>query len=349
MKAGKILVMRFSALGDVAMTIPVLYSACLANPDREFVMLTKKFPASMFLNPPANLKTIGVDTNEWSGVGGLLRLGEKLWKENDGFSGVVDLHDVLRTKVLRTCFRFKGAEIGIIDKGRRYKKRLVSGDDGMLRFMKPTVERYRLAFNKIGIHFPIAFSGLFQPGESVSGFYAPVAAPKAPGERWIGVAPFAAHAGKVYPPELTLEVVRRLAEEPSAKVFLFGAGPEEEKIFDLWKKEIPELVKVSEGKSGIKGELALMSDCDAMLTMDSANMHLASLVGTRVVSVWGATSPALGFFGWGQRLKDAVSAEMDCRPCSVYGNRPCRKGDYPCLRQIPPEKITELLLHEKTG
>ena len=84
-----------------------------------------------------------------------------------------------------------------------------------------------------------------------------------------------------------------------------------------------------------------MSHLDVMVSMDSANMHLASICGTRVVSVWGATHPFAGFMGWNQSTADAVQADMPCRPCSIYGNRPCLRGDYACLTSIQPEAIVQ--------
>ena len=93
--------------------------------------------------------------------------------------------------------------------------------------------------------------------------------------------------------------------------------------------------------SGLAAELELMRGLDVMLSMDSANMHLASLVGTRVVSVWGATHPYAGFLGWGQRAEDCVQKDLPCRPCSIYGSKPCRYGDYRCLNSITPEEIVK--------
>ena len=84
-----------------------------------------------------------------------------------------------------------------------------------------------------------------------------------------------------------------------------------------------------------------MSQLDTMVSMDSANMHLASICGTRVVSVWGATHPYAGFMGWNQSVDDAVQLDMPCRPCSIYGNRPCLRGDYACLNNIDPVAIAD--------
>ena len=91
-------------------------------------------------------------------------------------------------------------------------------------------------------------------------------------------------------------------------------------------------------------ELRFMTSLDAMLSMDSGNMHLASLAGVRVVSIWGATHPLGGFLGWGQREEDVVQLPLSCRPCSTYGNRPCKFGDWRCLTGIKEEDVVARLL-----
>ena len=87
-------------------------------------------------------------------------------------------------------------------------------------------------------------------------------------------------------------------------------------------------------------ELEIMRGLRVLVSMDSANMHLASLVGTRVVSIWGATHPYAGFMGIGQNEKDCVQRDLECRPCSVYGDKECKYGDYRCM-DIKPEEIVE--------
>ena len=90
-----------------------------------------------------------------------------------------------------------------------------------------------------------------------------------------------------------------------------------------------------------------MSWLDAMVSMDSANMHLASLVHTPVVSIWGPTHPYCGFSGWHQSPDLAVQLDISCRPCSVFGNKECYIGDFRCMRSISPQmiidKVTKLI------
>ena len=84
-----------------------------------------------------------------------------------------------------------------------------------------------------------------------------------------------------------------------------------------------------------------MSHLDVMLSMDSANMHLASLVATPVVSVWGATHPYAGFMGWNQNPENVIQIPLECRPCSIFGQKACLRGDYACMNRIAPETIVE--------
>lgn len=163
------------------------------------------------------------------------------------------------------------------------------------------------------------------------------------GEKWIGIAPFAAHKGKIYPLEKMERVIELLLErEPNCRIFLFGGGAEERELLTQWESCHDRCTCALLGS--LYNELVLMSHLDTMVSMDSANMHLASLTGTRVVSVWGATHPFAGFMGWNQSPADAVQTTLPCRPCSIFGNKPCLHGDYPCLNSITPEEIVERVL-----
>lgn len=337
----RVIAARFSALGDVAMTVPVLYSACLCYPDVDFTMLTRKSMTPVFLNPPSNLRIRGVNLEEYAGLGGLRRLFREL-RDNFGFDGFIDLHDVLRTKILALQCRLAGIPVSTINKGRKGKRALTRANNKILLPLISSRARYRQAFHKIGLPVDNRFEGLFADmpgGKADPGMFAKVAPPKLSGERWIGIAPFAKHEGKIYPPELMEQVVARLSERAGTRIFLFGGGEEERKVLDSWAERYPRVISLAAKRLGFPVELALASWLDVMVSMDSANMHLASLVTTPVVSVWGATHPYCGFKGWRQKEEDIIQLPMTCRPCSVFGNKPCYRGDYLCLRGIAPQSI----------
>jgi ADP-heptose:LPS heptosyltransferase len=337
----RVLIARFSALGDVAMTVPVLYSACLCYPELQFMMLTRKSMTSLFLNRPANLTVKGVNLEEYKGIGGLCRLFKELRQEFD-FDGFIDLHDVLRTKFLGLRCRLAGIPVSVINKGRKGKRALTRANNKILLPLLSSRARYRQAFHRIGLPVENRFEGFFADtasGKGDAAVFAAVSGPKQSGEHWVGIAPFAKHEGKIYPTDLMEQVVSELCQRPNVKIFLFGGGPRECETFNLWTGRYANVISLGEKRLGFPVELTLMSHLDVMLSMDSANMHLASLVATPVVSIWGATHPYCGFKGWRQKEDDIIQLPMTCRPCSVFGNKPCFRGDYLCLRGILPQSV----------
>ncbi|MCM1152897.1 MAG: glycosyltransferase family 9 protein [Muribaculum sp.] len=335
-----VLAIRFSALGDVAMTIPELYDACIASPDTTFVMLTRPNARSIFANPPANLHLETPDLDRYKGLIGLIRLYRYL-KRKWHFTVMVDLHDVVRSQVLRALGRLDGVRIGRIRKGRGSKRALTRRLHKLLVPLRATTDRYRDAFIEARLPQLGAIRSIFPESGADPSLFAAASPPRRPGEHWIGIAPFAKHPGKIYPPAKMEEVVAHFASVPDTKVFLFGFGQEEGSILSAWSEKYRGVTDLSALRLGMTAEMALMSHCDAVVSMDSANMHLASLAGTRVVSVWGATHPYAGFMGWHQNPADAVQLDMTCRPCSIFGNKPCLRGDYHCLHGISPQMIID--------
>lgn len=334
----KLLVIRLSALGDVAMTVPVIDSLARQYPHLQITVLSRPFVQPLFAGMPANVSFRGTDVKQYKGIAGLWRLFRTLRKE--GYSAVADLHDVLRTKVVRTLFRLSGIPVACIDKGRKEKKRLVGGKQK--RQLATSFQRYAEVFARL--HYPVTprFTSIYKEGKGDLSLFSSLAEKRA-GERWIGIAPFAAHAGKVLPEAVTEEVIRTLAQRPDYQVFLFGGGKTEAACLAQWAALAPNIHSVA-GRLKLDGELSLMSHLDVMVSMDSANMHLASLSGTPVVSVWGATHPYAGFMGWGQCAEFAVQVDdLPCRPCSIYGNKPCRRGDYACLTRIKAADIVRTI------
>ncbi len=334
-----VLVIRLSALGDVAMTIPVLYPVCKANPSTRFVMLTKKWPASMFHDRPANLMVIGIDVKtEYKGVAGLMRLAKQLRRDYD-IDAVADLHNVLRSRVIGLCMKLHGIPVVRLDKQRARRKALITHKTA--EPVTPTIERYRNVFSQLGLQAPTNFTRLYD-GKPLP--TSPIVPDKKAGQRWIAISPFSAHEGKVYPLELMQQVVASLSEHENYQVFLMGGGKEEKIALRKMVGKNKRVISMAEIKHGFIDEFALLGKCDLMLTMDSANMHLASLMGVKALTIWGATAPSCGFLGYGQDAADDLQLDMDCRPCSIYGERSCRYGDYRCLKNIPAEEVVKRVI-----
>ena len=336
----KILVVRFSALGDVAMTVPVVYSVCRANPDVDFVMVTRPLHASAMIDLPENLTVVPVRLEEYKGLGGLKRLFDKLYAEHK-FDAFADLHNVLRTKVLALFCRLHRIPAAMLKKARARRRALVRRHNKVMLPLTPQRARFREVFHRLGLNVEDRFSSLYGEGKGAPAEFAHITGPKQLTERWIGIAPFAKHRGKTYPLEQMRKVAKILAEKSSNRLFLFG-GKEEQPLLSEWAKELGDRVVCVAGQDrGLPAEIALMSHLDVMLSMDSANMHLASLTGVPVVTVWGATHPYCGFRAFRQKDNTSVQLSMACRPCSIFGNKPCHRGDYLCMTAITPQSIVE--------
>lgn len=333
----RILIIRFSALGDVAMTIPVVYAFAKAYPMHEINFLSRRSFRTLYINAPENLRFLSADlSDKHKGLTGLNTLYNQLSAE--GFDHIIDLHDVLRSNYLTFRFKLSGARTATINKGRQEKKQLTRKTGKVFTALKSTFERYQDTFAKAGFHFSIDFKSVFQEQQNISKLEILTGAKDE--LKWVGIAPFAKHQGKVYPEMLMTQVVEQLTRDGRYKVFVFGGGPDEQLAVNKWVKKYPRLISTI-SQLTIEQEIALISHLDTMISMDSGNMHLASLAGTKVVSVWGATHPFTGFMGWNQTVENAVQTELDCRPCSVFGNKPCHRKDYACLYQIKPESIVD--------
>lgn len=339
-----VLVARFSALGDVAMTVPVIYSVARCYPDVRFVLVTRPSMTSIFICPPANLTVVGADVStDYTGFRGMHRLVKELDREYR-FDAFADLHDVIRTRLMGLFCRLRGLRVSRINKGRAGRKALTRSNNKVMLPLLSGRARYREVFHRLGLPIDNRFEGLFGGhAKAAESDFATITDPRRPDEQWIGIAPFAAHKGKIYPHEKMEEVVRGLSCRGRRRIFLFGGGGQEAETLNRWADQYPGVTSLAGKRFGFGAELALMNHLDLMLSMDSANMHLASIVSTRTITVWGATHPYCGFKAWRQSDADCIQRPMNCRPCSVFGNKPCQRGDYLCLGAIRPAEILRVL------
>lgn len=317
----KILAYRFSAFGDVAMTVPVIREFLNQNPDVKLRMVSRHNFKDLFEGVP-NLEFIGVNLDDYKGFRGLYKLAKELTIDFQP-DFVADFHDVIRSKVLSRIFQRKKLKVFKINKGKDDKEELTDIWNLDKKQLKLTTERYADVFREMG--FEVTLSHRLNPSrEKKSG---------------IGFAPFAQHKGKMLPAEKSFELAKILSER--YKIYFFGGGKEEVAYLESWEQQIPNTESVA-GKLSLKEELKKISELELMISMDSANMHLASLVGTRCISVWGSTHPYAGFLGYGQCQDDVVQVvDLTCRPCSVFGDKECYRGDWACLNELGINKIIE--------
>ncbi|APY11015.1 ADP-heptose--LPS heptosyltransferase RfaF [Seonamhaeicola sp. S2-3] len=311
-KPKHILVIRLSAMGDVAMTAPVLRALITKYPELKITVLTRDFFAPFFRDLP-NVKVFpaAVKTKH-KGVFGLYKLSKELKALE--IDAVADLHNVLRSNILKIFL--KGFPFVQIDKGREEKKKLVSGT--FFKALKTTHQRYADVFKKLGFevdllnpNFPkkVPLSNKLQLllGDSF--------------KKKIGIAPFAAHESKMYPLHLMEEVISELSKEHL--VVLFGGGKTETEILSGIENTFDNVVNIA-GKLTLNEELDVISNLDVMLSMDSGNAHIAAMLGIKTVTVWGVTHPYAGFAPFNQPEDFCLLADRTQYPkipTSVYGNK----------------------------
>lgn len=303
------------------MTAPVFREFLEQNPDVEIIMVSRQNFQDLFAGIP-NVIFKGINLDDYKGFFGLNRLANELIKEFKP-DLIANLHDVIRTKVLDKIYIRKGLKVFKINKGKEEKERLTDVWNLNKVQLRKTVERYADVFREMG--FKVELSHQLRP--------API------NKSGIGFAPFAQHQGKMLPLEKSYELARILAQKH--KVYFFGGGKKETETLEKWEREIPNTYSLS-GKLSLAEELNKISELELMISMDSANMHLASLMGTRCISVWGSTHPYAGFLGFGQSEDDVVQIEdLTCRPCSVFGDKECFRGDWACLEELDVQKIVK--------
>ena len=334
-------------MGDVAMTVPVISAFAKRHPTIKITIVSRKFLKPLFNSIP-NCEFLAVDTKgRHEGFRGILRLYQDL--KDIGVDAIADLHNVLRSKVVRYLFSAEYIPTSAIDKGRKEKKALVSLKNKEFKQLETSMQRYIEVFEGLGFLIDESENKFIEklPFSTKTEDFVGKISEKA--SKWIGIAPFAQHRGKVYPADLMQEVINQLAQKTSNELYLFGAGQEEIQQLNTFKGAHNN-IKVVAGNLKFGQELELISNLDLMLSMDSGNAHLAANYGVAVVTLWGATHPFAGFAPFGQPKENAITSDRQkypLLPTSVYGNIEV-PGYEDAMRTITPkmivDKIDELLL-----
>lgn len=328
-KPKNILVIRLSAMGDAAMTVPVIRELVKQNPNLKITILTRGF-FKPFFRDLKNVTVFSVDVErKHKGLVGLYKLSKELKKLK--FDAVADLHNVLRSNILKKLLRVN--QFIQIDKGRKEKKQLISGDK--FQNLKTTHQRYADVFHKLGYKISL-YNPVFPNPVSLSEKLNNLI--KRGNKKLIGIAPFAAFKGKMYPLELMSKVISELSKE--SIVLLFGGGKKE--ASELAKLETQHLNVISlAGKLSLDEELDVISNLNLMISMDSGNGHIAAMLGIKVLSIWGVTHPFAGFIPFNQSVETCLTADREKFPrvpTSIYGNK-CPQGYELAIASILPEEI----------
>lgn len=327
--------MRLSAMGDVAMTVPVLRAFVKQYPEVKLTVISRPFFKPFFDGIP-NLEFFAFDEKErHKGFLGLLRLFKDVKQlKIDAFA---DLHNVLRSKIVGLLFALSGKKRAIVDKGREGKKELTRAENKIFAPLPTMFERHAKVFEELG--FTVDLSQPEFPKKAVLNSEITDLIGKND-QKLIGIAPFAQYDSKVYPLDLMQEVIAKLAENKDQTILLFGGGKKEIEILDDLAQPFENVINMA-GKIKFQQELQLISNLDVMLSMDSGNAHIAAMLGVKVVTLWGATHPYAGFLPFNQSLENALTSDRNQYPklpTSVYGNK-IVEGYEDAMRTISPEDV----------
>ncbi len=335
-----IAVIRLSAMGDVAMTVPVIRALVQQHPKVNVTVVSRPFFRPFFAGIP-NVNFFAVDVKHGhKGFLGLLTLYSDLKKLK--IDAVADLHNVLRSKIVRTLFALSGKKIAYTDKGRADKRALTRAANKVFQPVKSMVERHVDTFKKLGCQIDLndrSIAKIFPQKAFLSAEVVKISGTK-DNRKWIGIAPFAQYDTKVYPLDMMKQVIDDLASKDDYTIFLFGGGKKEIEQLTILA-EAKKNVVVAAGKLTLEQELQLISNLDVMLSMDSGNAHIAAMLGVNVVTLWGATHPFAGFKPFNQPIENCLVSDREkypLLPTSVYGNKQV-KGYEDAMRSIPVDKV----------
>ncbi|WP_299121186.1 glycosyltransferase family 9 protein [uncultured Winogradskyella sp.] len=307
-----ILVIRFSAMGDVAMTVPIIRALTEQHPEVKITVVTRAF-FKPFFSDLKNVEVYSADLKgKHNGVSGLYKLSKELKALQ--FDAIADLHNVLRSKILK--FFFIGKKVVQLDKGRTEKRALTSGK--LFQQLKTTHQRYKDVFENLGYSVDLSnpkFPNPKQLSENLNEFISNKE------KRTVGIAPFAAHKSKMYPLEKMEEVISKVSKDHN--IILFGGGEKEVEVLNRFESKFNNVSSVA-GRLKLEEELNLISNLDVMLSMDSGNAHIAAMLGIKVITIWGVTHPFAGFAPFNQPSHYALLADREqytLIPTSVYGNK----------------------------
>lgn len=333
-----IAVIRMSAMGDVAMTVPVIRALAEQYPKLKITVVSRPFFKPFFDGIP-NVGFFAVDVKErHKGFFGLLKLYSDLKKLN--IDAVADLHNVLRSQIIRALFALSGKKVAATDKGRAEKSALTRPENKTFEPVETMVQRHVATFRKLGFEVDVS-NPKFPQKANLPAEILIVSGEKS-NQKWIGIAPFAQYESKVYPQDLMQEVIDGLASDSNNKIFLFGGGGTEIEILDKFTKGKENVTNVA-GKLKLPQEVSLISNLDVMLSMDSGNAHIAAMLGIKVITLWGATHPYAGFAPFHQPLENGLVSDRKkypLLPTSVYGNKKVA-GYEQAMRTILPETVVE--------
>jgi heptosyltransferase-2 len=332
--SGRICIIRLGSLGDLILMVPLLRALRSSFPTKEIHLVCKEKYAGLFDGNGLVDTFIPVKRGD---IRELVRLRSSL--SRGGYETIIDAHGVIRSNLL---FHALQAPRKIqIRKDELSKALLILGKINRYRRVTSQIERYADLARRLGAdmrepygELPIPLQAEKRAAEALGG--APTS-----GLPLVAFAPGARWPTKRWPAESFARLIADVSARGYEPLLIGGA---EDSVLNA------EVARLSEsslldltGALSILESAAVLKRCRALVTNDSAPLHLAEAVGTPAIAFFGPTVRAFGYF---PRLpaSRALETELPCRPCSRNGKRGCPYGTKECLASIGPARALEVLL-----
>jgi lipopolysaccharide heptosyltransferase II len=326
-RSPNILAVRFSSIGDILLTTPLLRAIRHSYPSARITVVTKRRYLPLLSHNPHVYRMIGLAPGR-----SLTSLATEL--RGDRYTDLLDLHGNLRSHALRLLVpgRWRG-----YPKHRLARALLVRGKRNRYRDRRPVAERYFSAVRHLHVvpdGTPPEFFIGPEAAEEATGWLESVGL--TPGSGFVAIAPGAAHATKRWPLAHWRALIERL-ERDGHRVVLVG-GPDDTAMAAELAGAVSDGIANAAGKFGLQGTGAILQRARALVSGDTGVMHMATGVATPVVALFGPTVEAFGFFPYTTRAR-VVELPLGCRPCSTQGGPRCPLGHHRCMVEIEAEVV----------
>lgn len=316
----RILIVRFSSLGDMVLLASLVEAVHRTHPGAELWLATKREWAPLYSRDPRVHRIVELGQG---GLGAVVRALEPV-----AFDLALDAHGSLRSRLLLS--RLRPVPTRRIAKDTLARLAFLHFRRRSARLDRSLVERYTELVDLAAAPRPrIALAE--EDRAAAAGMQG----------RWLAIAPGAKHPTKRWPVESFAAAAKPLVEQRAAQVLVL-AGPGEEAEGEALASQLPGSTLLA-GAQPLRELAARLERCELLLGNDSGLSHLAEAMGTPVVTIFGPTVRE-----WGYAPLDAASAVVEqaglpCRPCSRSGEKPCRMPERWCLLHSRPAQVAQLL------
>ena len=316
----KILIIRFSSIGDIVLTTPVIRCIKEQKPEIEIHYLTKKTFKGILENNPYLTKIHSIEKE-------VKEIAEELKKEN--FDFVIDLHNNIRSLQTKRIIGKRSSSF----KKLNFKKWLLV--NFKINNMPPIhiVDRYLQAAASLGIINDNKGLDYFIPEKDEVNISS---LPLSHQTDYIGFVIGAKHFTKQLPTEKIISICKKL----NHPIVVLGGKEDIENALEI-EKAVGTNIYNACGKYNLNQSASIVKQAKKIISHDTGLMHIAAAFKKEIISVWGNTVPAFGFTPY---LPDAKSKmvevkNLSCRPCSKIGYDKCPKGHFKCMQEIDEQEI----------